>query len=60
MIATGCTCCKGKGQVLSIEGQPRPCSRCRVEAFELWCRMRRDGFVIKPITPAAPNSARKE
>jgi len=49
MTVAACTCCKGKGQVLSIEGALRPCSRCRRAAFLLWCRARRDGHVTRLV-----------
>lgn len=32
-----CGCCKSRGKVLDIEGNPRPCSRCRPsEEFGAW------------------------
>lgn len=32
-----CNCCKGKGVVLDIMGEPRPCTRCRPDAdFQRW------------------------
>jgi hypothetical protein len=31
-----CTCCNGRRVVPDINGQPRPCSRCRAEDFSKW------------------------
>lgn len=36
-----CECCNGKGIVLSMLGEPRPCSRCRADDFSDWSDRRR-------------------
>ena len=35
-----CNCCGGRGSVLDILGEPRPCSRCRVDDFHRWYEAR--------------------
>lgn len=35
-----CDACEDRGTVQSIMGETRPCSRCRVDAFEAWLRSR--------------------
>ena len=35
-----CFACDGTGRVVSIEGDMRPCSRCRAEAFDRWAKIR--------------------
>lgn len=37
-----CGCCKGRGRVADIEGNPRPCSRCRPhDEFDAWYAAKR-------------------
>lgn len=36
-----CTCCNGRRVVASIDGSPRPCSRCSAPEFNAWALDRR-------------------
>lgn len=35
-----CGCCHGRRSVPDIDGNPRPCSRCRSEEFNRWSAAR--------------------
>lgn len=36
-----CKCCGGKGVVMSMLNETRPCSRCRSDEFSAWSDRRR-------------------
>ena len=39
-VETKCRCCNDKGTVADVNGDERPCSRCRAEEFIRWSNER--------------------
>jgi hypothetical protein len=43
-----CGCCEGKRVVPDIDGNDRPCSRCRPDEFNRWSERRRHRIEQEP------------